>query len=202
MGRPNRPGGYAARKEARRQGFMQQYNLGADLDPKTKELADSLYKPAPGGYRGSRRLGGEQDQRKAYQKNVSFIQQYSVPETMFAEAAAAGVDPRTIESLRKQSDKAKADALGIRKKSRRPGAVGSYYSSKLKGLGNTVGLLVSDLRGQLKSDVQKQPEFQEIRRGREKAVEQATLGMTRKRGKASLLSSQAGGAGFFQRYFT
>jgi hypothetical protein len=57
------------------------------------------------------------------------------------------------------------------------------------------------LRGQLKSDVQKQPEFQEIRRRREKAVEQATIGMQRKRGKASLLSGEAGGAGFFQRYF-
>lgn len=189
------------RAEARRQSLMQQYNLGADLDPKTKELADKLYKPAPGGYRGSRRLGGEQDQQKAYQKNVSFIEQYSVPESMFAEAAAAGVDPRTIESLRKQSDKARADALKIRSRSRGPGAVGSFYSSKLKNIGSTVGLIAEDLRGQLKSDVQKQPEFQEIRRRREKAVEQATVGMTRKRGKASLLSSQAGGAGFFQRYF-
>jgi len=62
-------------------------------------------------------------------------------------------------------------------------------------------LIVEDLRGQLKSDVQKQPEFEEIRRRREKAVEQTAIGMTRKRGKASLLSSQAGGAGFFQRYF-
>jgi hypothetical protein len=82
-----------------------------------------------------------------------------------------------------------------------PGMVGAMYSSRLKNIGNTVGLIAADLRGQLKSDVQKQPEFQEIRRRREKAVEQATVGITRKRGKASLLSSQGGGAGFFQRYF-
>lgn len=199
MGRPT--GGDAARKEAARQSLMQKYNLGAGLDPKTKELADRLYKPAPGGYRGSRKLGGEQDQQRAYQKNVDFINKYSIPETMFAEAAAAGVDPRTIESLRKQSDKARADALEIRRKSGAPGYVGAVYSSRLKNIGNTIGLLAADLQGQLKSDVQKQPEFQEIRRRRQEQVKQATVGMQRKRGKASLLSSEAGGAGFLQRYF-
>lgn len=197
MGRPT--GRDAARREARRQGLMQQYNLGADLDPRTKELADSLYRPVSGNIRS--RLSREQQQRNAYQRNVDFIQKYSVPESMFAEAAAAGVDPRTIESLRKQSDKARKDALYIRSRSRAPGMVGAMYGSKLKNIGSTVGLIAEDLRGQLKSDVQKQPEFQEIRRRREKAVEQTAIGMTRKRGKASLLSSQAGGAGFFQRYF-
>ena len=189
------------RAEARRQSLMQQYNLGAGLDPKTKELADRLYKPAPTGYRGSRKLGGEQDQQKAYQRNVDFINKYSIPDTMFAEAAATGVDPRTIESLRKQSDKARDEAIKIRSMSGAPGMAGAVYSSRLRNIGNTVGLLAADLRGQLKSDVQKQPEFQEIRRRREKAVKQAAIGMTRKRGKASLLSSQSGGAGFFQRYF-
>ena len=199
MGRPT--GGDAARKEAARQSLMQKYNLGAGLDPKTKELADRLYKPAPTGYRGSRKLGGEQDQQKAYQRNVDFINKYSIPETMFAEAATAGVDPRTIESLRKQSDKARAEALKIRSMSGAPGFVGAVYSSRLKNIGNTIGLLAADLQGQLKSDVQKQPEFQEIRRRRQEQVEQATVGMQRKRGKASLLSGEAGGAGFFQRYF-
>lgn len=198
MGRPT--GGDAARKEARRQGLMQQYNLGADLDPATKALADRLYKPVSGNIRS--RLSKEDQQRRVYQANVDFIQKYSIPESSFAEAAATGVDPRTIESLRKQSDKARDEALKIRSMSGAPGMAGAVYSSRLGNIGNTVGLLAADLRGQLKSDVQKQPEFQEIRRRREKAVEQATVGMTRKRGKASLLSSQAGGAGFFQRYFT
>jgi hypothetical protein len=189
------------RAEARRQSLMQQYNLGADLDPKTKELADKLYNPAPGGYRGSKRLGGEQDQRKAYQKNVSFIQQYSVPETMFAEAAAAGVDPRTIESLKKQSDKAKADALEIRRKSRSPGIVGAVYSSRLRNLDRTVGSIARQLQGELKADVAIQPELQEIRRKREEATEKTVSAMTRKRGKASLLSGATGGVGFLGGYF-
>jgi hypothetical protein len=137
----------------------------------------------------------------AKQRQAAFVASYSVPESLFKEAASAGVDPRTISHFRKESEKAYSEAKEIQKKSRSPGAVGSYYSSKLKGLGETVGSLASDLRGQLKSDVQKQPEFQEIRRRREKAVEQATIGMQRKRGKASLLSGEAGGAGFFQRYF-
>ena len=200
MGRPT--GGDAARKEAARQSLMQKYNLGAGLDPKTKELADSLYRP-PNFVASSRRAGNTRESvnRAAYQRNVDFINKYSIPETMFAEAAAAGVDPRTIESLRKQSEKAKKDALEIRRKSGAPGAVGAFYKGRLGGGGNTIGLITADLRGQLKSDVQKQPEFQEIRRRREEAVEQATVGMQRKRGKASLLSGEAGGAGFFQRYF-
>jgi hypothetical protein len=182
---------------------MKEYNLGAGLDPRTKELTDKLYQPTR--FTTMSRRGGNTEEslnKAAYQKNVSFIQKYSVPETMFAEAAAAGVDPRTIEALRKQSDKARADALEIRRKSRSPGMVGAVYGGRLKNIGSTVGLIAEDLRGQLKSDVQKQPEFQEIRRRREKAVEQATVGMRRKRGKASLLSGEAGGAGFFQRYFT
>lgn len=200
MGRPT--GGDAARKEASRQNLMQKYNLGAGLDPRTKELADSLYRP-PTFSASSMRSGNTRESvnRAAYQGNVSFVQKYSIPETMFAEAAAAGVDPRTIESLRKQSDKALADALEIRRKSGAPGAVGSFYKGRLKNLGNTIGLIAADLQGQLKSDVQKQPEFQEIRRRRQEQVEQATVGMQRKRGKASLLSGEAGGAGFFQRYF-
>lgn len=201
MGRPT--GGDAARKEAARQSLMQKYNLGAGLDPRTKELADSLYKPVRQSMQSRSRSGltAKQRQERAYQANVDFIQKYSIPESSFAEAAATGVDTRTIESLRKQSDKARDEALKIRSMSGAPGIVGAMYSSRLKNIGNTVGLIAADLRGQLKSDVQKQPEFQEIRRRREKAVEQATVGITRKRGKASLLSSQGGGAGFFQRYF-
>lgn len=150
--------------------------------------------------------GQQERQRKrqaqaAKQKQAAFVASYSVPESLFEEAASAGVDPRTISHFRKESEKAYSEAKYIRKKAKSPGGVGAMYSSKLKNIGNTIGLITADLRGQLKSDVQKQPEFQEIRRRREKAVEQATVGMTRKRGKASLLSSQAGGAGFFQRYF-
>ena len=143
----------------------------------------------------------ERQSLAAKQRQAAFVASYSVPESLFKEAASAGVDPRTISHFRKESEKAYSEAKEIRKKASSPGAVGSYYSKQLEGLGDTVGFLVSDLRGQLKSDVQKQPAFQEIRRRKEKAVEQATVGMTRKRGKASLLSSQAGGAGFFQRYF-
>jgi hypothetical protein len=50
-------------------------------------------------------------------------------------------------------------------------------------------------------EVRVQPSLEKIRRRKKAEVERAVIGMTRKRGKASLLSSQAGGAGFFQRYF-
>jgi hypothetical protein len=143
----------------------------------------------------------ERQAQAAKQRQAAFVASYSVPEPLFEKAASAGVDPRTISHFRKESEKAYSEATEIRKKSRSPGLKGSFYKQRLKGLGDTVGLLVSDLKGQFKSDIEKQPEFQQIRRRREKAVEQATVGMQRKRGKASLLSGEAGGAGFFQRYF-
>ena len=201
MGRPT--GGDAARKEAARQSLMKQYNLGADLDPRTKELADSLYRPARQSMqsRGRGSLTAKQRQENAYQANVDFINKYSIPETMFAEAAAAGVDSRTIESLRKQSEKAREDALEIRRKSGAPGAVGSFYKGRLKNLDRTVGSIARQLQGELQADVAVQPELQEIRRKREEATEKTISAMTRKRGKASLLSGATGGVGFLGGYF-
>lgn len=200
MGRPT--GGDAARKEAARQSLMQKYDLGAGLDPKTKELADSLYRP-PNFVASSKRAGNTRESvnRAAYQANVDFINKYSIPESMFAEAAASGVDPRTIESLRKQSEKVKKDALYIRSRSRAPGMVGAVYSSKLKNLDRTVGSIARQLQGELKADVAIQPELQEIRRKREEATEKTVSAMTRKRGKASLLSGATGGVGFLGGYF-
>lgn len=184
---------------ARRQSLMKEYNLGADLDPRTKELADSLYKPVSGNLRS--RLSKGDQQRRAYQSNVDFIQKYSVPESMFAEAATAGVDPRTIEALRKESDKARKDALEIRSKSRAPGIVGAAYSSRLKNIDVTIGNISSQLQKQVKTEAAMQPELQQIRQRRRRAAEQQASLLRRQTGRRALLASPTGGAGFFGGYF-
>ena len=192
-----------ARKEANRQSLMQKYNLGAGLDPKTKELADRLYKPVRQSMQSRARSGltAKQRQERAYQANVDFINKYSIPETMFAEAAAAGVDQRTIESLRKQSDKARAEALKIRSMSGAPGFVGAMYSSRLRNIGETVGSVASQLQKQVTTETDVQPILQEVRRLRESAAKQEASLLRRQTGRRALLSSTAGGAGFFGGYF-
>ena len=200
MGRPT--GRDAARKEARRQSLMQQYNLGADLDPRTKALADSLYRPAK--FNTISRRGGntkESLNRAAYQANVDFIQKYSVPESMFAEAATAGVDPRTIEALRKQSDKAREEALEIRRKSGAPGFVGAVYSGRLRNIGETVGSVASQLQKQVTTETDVQPVLQQVRRRRESAAKQQASLLRRQTGRRALLASPTGGSGFFGGYF-
>jgi hypothetical protein len=188
-----------ARKEAARQSLIQEYSLGADLDPRTKALADKLYRPVSGNIRS--RLSKEDQQRRAYQANVDFIQKYSVPESMFAEAATAGADPRTIEALRKESDKAREEALKIRSMSGAPGFVGAMYSSRLRNIGATVGSVASQLQKQVSTEASVQPELQQIRRRRQTAAKQQASMLRRQTGRRALLSSPTGGAGFFGGYF-
>lgn len=123
---------------------------------------------------------------------------------------AAGVDPRTIEYYETARKKASAAQIRyqstLRKKKRGLGGAlrklgGGGSIEKYRDLAQKARLEVEDLKKGLLSEVKKQGELQEIRRKRKSAVEETVAGMTRKRGKASLLSSTAGGAGFFQRYF-
>jgi sarcosine oxidase gamma subunit len=91
--------------------------------------------------------------------------------------------------------------------------ISTYTTPELKGRGprssasqrirreKAIAEQTQSSKASLTSDAARQADLVSIRRGREKAVKQAAIGMTRKRGKASLLSSQTGGAGFFQRYF-
>ena len=143
----------------------------------------------------------ERDAKLAAARQKAFVETYSVSEPLFRDAAQAGVDPRTIESIRKQSEKAFAEAKDIRTKSKRPGAVGSFYTQKLKGLESTVGNLVSGLQKQVKTETAMQPELQQLRRSRERAAKQQASLLRRTTGRRALLSSPTGGAGFFGGYF-
>lgn len=130
--------------------------------------------------------------------------------SLLDEARGAGVDPRTIsyfESATKAAKQAEARYKRTLKKKkkglggalRRIGGGGSI--EKYRDLAQKAKLEVEDLKGRLRSDIEKQGELQAIKRKRKSTVEERVAAMTRKRGKASLISSPAGGAGFFQRYF-
>ena len=130
--------------------------------------------------------------------------------SLIEEARSAGVDPRTIsyfESATKAAEKAEVRYRSTLKKKKR-GLMGKLRSiggggsiEKYRDLAQKANLEVEDLKGRLRSDIEKQGELQAIKRKRKTTVEERVAAMTRKRGKASLISSPAGGAGFFQRYF-
>lgn len=135
--------------------------------------------------------------------------------SLLDEARGAGVDPRTIsyfESATKAAQKAEARYRRTLKK-KKSGLGGAFRKlgagvrldggsiEKYRDLAEKARLEVEDLKGRLRSDIKKQGELQAIKRKRKSTVEERVAGMTRKRGKASLISSPAGGAGFFQRYF-
>ena len=198
------PGSVAGQRRAReaqtkaKKSLISELGLAEGIDPRVAEavfsrtLAPIYSVRGPGAFGQTRKLTQQETAErftKGYQAELAKIGQPQI-----AEAMAAGSDPRTIEALTSK-------------------LVSTYTTPKLKGRGHrseqarkirrekAIAEQTQDLKGVLASDAARQADLVKIRRGREKAVEQATLGMTRKRGKASLLSSQAGGAGFFQRYF-
>ena len=130
--------------------------------------------------------------------------------TFLREARAAGVDPRTIEhyetARKKAFDAQMRYQSTLRKKKRGIGGAfrklsGGGSIEKYRDLAQKARLEIEEAKKGLLSDVKKQGELQAIRRKRKTTVEDGIAAMTRKRGKASLISSPAGGAGFFQRYF-
>ena len=127
---------------------------------------------------------GRQKKRSQYEKMLG------VSPELISEARSAGVDERTIQSYVSKQNKLIDDVIG------RSGVFSAVYAANLMER-----RIPQDKRAAVKSEIEKQPMLEKIRRRKKEEVEQAVIGMTRKRGKASLLSSQAGGAGFFQRYF-
>ena len=194
------PSSVASQRRARaatakaKQSLISELGLAEGIDPRIAEAVFSRaaaprYTVAvPGQYRGKRAATKKETEsffRESYQAELAKIGQPQI-----AEAMAAGSDPRTIESMTTK-------------------LVSAYTKPKMKRKRTTskakreaaVAKQTQGAKDVLASDAARQENLVGIRRAREKAVEQATIGMTRKRGKASLLSSQAGGAGFFQRYF-
>lgn len=127
---------------------------------------------------------GKKKKRAVYEKVLGIS-----PE-LLSEARSAGVDERTIQSYVSKQNKLIDDVIG------RSGLFSMAYAASL-----TEQRIPQDRRAEVKKEIAIQPELQAIREKRKSAVEERVAAMTRKRGKASLISSPAGGAGFFQRYF-
>lgn len=194
------PSSVASQKRAReaaakaKQSLISELGLSEGIDPRISEaifgqVAAPVYTiTKPGRAQQKRAATKEETQSlftKSYQAELAKIGQPQI-----AEAIAAGSDPRTIEAMTTK-------------------LVSAYTKPEMKRTRTTskakreaaVAEQTQEPKDILASDAARQASLVGIRRAREKAVEQATIGMTRKRGKASLLSSQVGGAGFFQRYF-
>jgi hypothetical protein len=136
---------------------------------------------------------------KAAQQN--FTNTYSIPEAVYQDAEKAGVDPRTIEAYRKQAAVTLAEAKVVRKKASQPGMVGSLYTQKLKDLASTVGVQAAELSKKVKTDTEQQPALQEVKQKRKSLVQAEAKALTRKTGRRALLTSPAGGSGFYGGYF-
>jgi hypothetical protein len=188
----------AKRKREAKQSLISELGLAKDVDPDIASaifgrVADPVYSVRRGkAYRKNYTKQETADLfTKSYQAELAKIGQ---PE--LAEAMAAGSDPRTVEAL-----KTSLISAYTTPRVRIQGGKAQYRAAAARRREEAVAKQTQEAKNILSSDVAKQPELKQIRRRREKAVEQATVGMTRKRGKASLLSGEAGGAGFFQRYF-
>ncbi len=138
-------------------------------------------------------------EREAAQQN--FTNTYSIPESVYQDAAKAGVDPRTIESYREQAAVTLAEARDVQGKSQKPGMTGSLYKKKLENLAFTVGAQAAELGKKVTTDIEQQPALQEIKRKRQSLVEMEAKALTRKTGRRALLTSAPGGVGFFGGYF-
>ena len=131
------------------------------------------------------------------------------------EAQGAGVDPRSVEYFQGLQQTAverqKAYTRTLKKKKsgiggfvrKVGGALGIGGSSieKYRTLALEAQLAVKDAEAGLRSDITKQIELQKVRRAKKSAVQEQVAGSLFKRGKTALLSSPAGGSGFFTGYF-
>ena len=154
---------------------------------------------------------------KEFQKQFAKIKAetslFDISPAKIEEAKAAGVDQRTIDAMRIETLKQADEYFKIKEKAKGPGMVGSSNTQYLKMIREQglpaakkvsvpIDIASADVEGRLKSDVAKQPELQEIRRKRKKAVTEVAqkIAPGSKSGIGALLSER-GGAGFFTRYF-
>jgi len=185
------------RQHEAKRNLISELGLAKDVDP---DITSAIFSRVPDPVYSVRRGKAFYRQYTKQQTADLFTKNYQaelakIGQPELAEAVAAGSDPRTVETLKTS-------------------LISAYTTPKLKGRGprspssqrirreKAIAEQTRGLKEDLTSDAARQADLVNIRRRREKAVEQATVGMRRKRGKASLLSGEAGGAGFFQRYFT
>ena len=185
-----------AREAVAKRNLISKLGLDSSIDP---DMAEAIFQKLPETrtttMRAKRVIPLPQKEveslfKKSYQAEVD-----KSGALKLAEAQAAGSDPRTIQKI-------KSDLLSIYTKPfKKGGGKAQHVRAIQQRQAREQEEKLSKVKDILESEVRVQPKLEKIRRRTKEVAEQASIGMTRKRGKASLISGDAGGAGFFQRYF-
>lgn len=197
------PGSVRSQREARRRAdirkksLIEELGLAKDVDPR---VAEAIFSRVPDPVYTITKAGRAQRQRPATRQETveRFTKGYQaelakIGQPQIAEAVTAGADPRTVEALRTSliSTYTKPKTKGISR-----GA-----AANLRRRERAVAEQTQPVKDILKSETVIQPELQQIRRRREKAVKQQVSLLRRGTGRRALLTSPTGGAGFFGGYF-
>ena len=188
----------AKRKREAKQNLISEFGLARDVDP---DIACTIFSRVPDPVYSVRR-------GKAYRKNYTkqetadlFTKGYQaelakIGQSELAEAIAAGSDPRTIEAF-------KTSLISAYNTPRVPiqGGKAQYRENARKRREKEVAKKVGEAKRKLIADIDVQPELEQLRRKRQEATEETMSALSRKRGRASLISGSGGGTGFLGGYF-
>lgn len=188
----------AKRKREAKQNLISELGLARDVDP---DIASTIFSRVPDPVYSVRR-------GKAYRKNYTkqetadlFTKGYQaelakIGQSELAEAIAAGSDPRTIEAF-------KTSLISAYNTPRVPiqGGKAQYRENARKRREKEVAKKVGEAKRKLIADIDVQPELEQLRRKRQEATEKTMSALSRKRGRASLISGSGGGTGFLGGYF-
>jgi hypothetical protein len=84
---------------------------------------------------------------------------------------------------------------------RRQGGKAQYRENARKRREKEVAQKIGEAKRKLIADIDVQPELEQLRRKRQEATEKTMSALSRKRGRASLISGSGGGTGFLGGYF-
>ena len=191
-------GAAAKRKREAKQSLISELGLARNVDP---DIASAIFSRVPDPVYSVRR-------GKAYRKNYTkqetadlFTKGYQaelakIGQPELAEAIAAGSDPRTIEAF-------KTSLISAYNTPRVPiqGGKAQYRENARKRREKEVAKKVGEAKRKLIADIDVQPELEQLRRKRQEATEKTMSALSRKRGRASLISGSGGGTGFLGGYF-
>lgn len=188
------------REEEAKRSLISQYGLSKDIDPRISEaifprVNAPVYKITKPGRAQQKRAATEAETKsfftKSYQEELAKIGQPQI-----TEAIAAGADPRTINKLTESL--VSAYVSPEIKRTRGGGQTEAAVKRKLEA---AVSEQTQPIKGMLESEAALQPSIQEMRRKRDASLPQQVSLLRRTTGRRALLSSPAGGAGFFSGYF-
>lgn len=193
----NREAAAKRRREAK-QSLISELGLARDVDP---DIASAIFSRVPDPVYSVRR---GKAYRKKYTKQETadlFTKGYQaelakIGQPELAEAIAAGSDPRTVEAL-----KTSLISAYTTPQVRRQGGKAQYRENARKRREKEVAQKIGEAKRKLIADIDVQPELEQIRRKRQEATEKTMSALSRKRGRASLISGSGGGTGFLGGYF-